>query len=155
MMNENTVFANQRAIRVTRDKVLKNSGRKYACIYKENIFDACYNLKPSTFKVWMFLASNQDNYTCEYSPSYLSKVINVSIPTAKSAFTELKDKNYLIQDEEHDYLYYFYERPYKKVEKRTIYNEFTGEYQNLSYQETISIFGIIEGLKKWSEAENE
>jgi len=148
-MNESTVFANQRQIKVSRDRVIKNSGRKYACIYKDNLFNACINLRPSTFKVWVFLASNQDNYSLEYSPSYLSKVIDVSIPTAKTAFNELKEKRYLIQDEDKKYLYTFYETPQKEIERREIYNDFTGEYQKLTYQETLSIFGVLEGIKKW------
>ena len=149
MSYENSYFPNQRAINIHRDTVVKKSGRNYACIYKDNLLEACRNLKPSTFKLWVWLASNQNNYSLEYSPSYIQKVLHMSIPTAKGAFNELKEKLYLIQDDNKDYLFHFYEEPQKVEEKREVLNPYTGEYEKKTYQQIMNLYGYVEGIKIW------
>ena len=148
-MEKKDFFPNQRKIRVNREKVERNSGLNFACIYKENIFEAMRDLKNSTFKVWLFLASNKNLYCLEYSPAYLSKVIKISIQTAKTSFNELKEKGYLVQDDSDSNTYNFYEKPIEKEAKRTILNPYTGEYMRLNYQETMKTFGYIEGIQLW------
>ena len=154
MANKN-FYPNQRSIRINKTKVEKSSGLAFACIYKENILEAMGNLKNSTFKVWLYLASNKNNYNLEYSPAYLSKVINISIQTAKNAFNELLNKGYLIKDETNKYRYDFYEKPIKREEVREILNPYTGEYMYLTYQTTIKMFGVLQGIKLWGDCGDE
>ena len=155
-MGNKDYFPNQRTVRINKTKVEKSSGLAFACIYKENILDAMCNLKNSTFKVWLYLASNKNNYQLEYSPAYLSKVIKISIQTAKNAFNELKEKGYLIKDETSNYKYDFYEKPLVREEVREILNPYTGEYMFLTYQSALKMFGVIQGIKLWGDSyENE
>jgi DNA-binding transcriptional regulator YhcF (GntR family) len=158
-MKINNYFVNQRRIKVNRTNVAKNSGLTYACIYRYSLENAMVNLKPSTFKVWIWLASNKPNFTVEYSPAYLSKVINISINTAKSAFNELKEKGYIVEDDMRGHLFNFYEEPQqaKKInifkEKREFIDNDTGEILNLSFEELLnSVENEIEARQLWEDA---
>lgn len=141
--------SNERIVKISRDNVVKASGKPFACIYKENITNACCDLKPSTFKIWVYLASNKNNYDYPYSPAYLSKVINISVKTAQSAFNELKEKGYIEEDLERKDHYTFYEKPQEREEVREVVNPYTGEILHLTYKQTIGLFGYITGISLW------
>lgn len=140
---------NERIVKINKERVEKASGKAFACIYKDNITNACCDLKPSTFKIWVYLASNKINYELPYSPAYLSKVINVSIKTAKNGFTELQEKGYIIEDLERKNHYVFYEKPQEREEIKEIVNPYTGEILHLTYQQTVGLFGYITGISLW------
>lgn len=100
-------FPNQRMIKINTMYVDTNSERNSFILYKDVTFEAMRKLKPSTFKVWLFLASNKNGYNLEYSPAYLEKVIDISPQTAKNAFDELREKKYIISTK-NNYIFNFF-----------------------------------------------
>lgn len=152
-------YPNQRAVKTNRTMVTKNSGLPFVCLYRHSWEDAACNLKASTFKVWLWFASNKPNYITEFSPAYLSKAIKVAPNTAKAAFTELKDKGYIVECEENSHRYEFYEAPQRRAkinlrqQKREFIDNESGEIFNLSYAELLDAVGNeAEARQLWSEA---
>ncbi len=66
-------------------------------------------LKPSTFKVWMYFAKNQDGYEFDLSSVAVCSFCNISDKTYREAIKELVEKRYLLQ--RHKNTYDFYEVP--------------------------------------------
>ena len=66
-------------------------------------------LKPSTFKVWMYFAKNQDGYEFDLSSVAVCSFCNISDKTYREAIKELVEKRYLLQ--RHKNVYDFYEVP--------------------------------------------
>lgn len=72
---------------------------------KDNIY-AIYNiaamseamtlLKPNTFKLWCYMAKNQNNYTFALSCADACKFCDMSKPTYLSSVQELIDTGYLV-----------------------------------------------------------
>lgn len=58
---------------------------------------ACINLKPSTFKVWLYFAKNQEKYEFDLSSVAVCEYCNISDKTYREAIKELTDKRYLVQ----------------------------------------------------------
>lgn len=155
----NGFYPNQKQVHINKNQVMKNSGLAYACIYRYSMENAMINLKPSTFKIWLWFVSNKPNYTTEYSPAYLSKTLKVSINTCKSAFSELMEKGYIVESLNNKHHYEFYETPqnqgkinFLKEEREFIDNE-TGEIFNLTYAELLENVGNeVEARQIWEDA---
>ena len=155
-------FPNQKQVKCNKIKVEKNSGLAYACIYRYSMEDAMSNLKPNTFKLWLWLASNKPNFTVELSSTYLSKVLHASVNTIKASVNELIDKGYMIQDTERKHFYNFYEEPQKhnkitiQREQRQFTDLDTGEIFYLTYADLLENVGNESEAKQlWEAAGNE
>lgn len=98
---------NQRKIYIKRDsdKVRLN----FFKVSNQNLFSAMHNLKPSTFKLWVYFADNSDGYSMDLYPVDFCKKANVSESTYKRAFQELIDKGYLKQSEKSNNMFLFNE----------------------------------------------
>ena len=62
----------------------------------EDIEVAAKELSPSGFKLYLYLAKNQDKYNFAYSPKDFTLSYGVSESSAKRAKTELIEKGYII-----------------------------------------------------------
>ena len=109
-------YANQRYIKINRDEVAssKSTGRTYLIMYQDNIKQAMNELTASAFKCYLVLAMQKNRYVLDYSPSYISSVASVSMPTARKALKELQEKGYLIYEDEKNYNFYEYPHTMKK-----------------------------------------
>lgn len=75
----------------------------------EALQNASLNLKPSTLKVWLYFAKNQDGYEFDLSSVAVCNFCNICDKTYKTAIKELMEKKYLVQREKN--VYDFYEFP--------------------------------------------
>lgn len=58
---------------------------------------ACKELTPGAFKVYLYFMSNANGYTFALSPADIEENLGVSNSTYKRAVKELEEKNYLVQ----------------------------------------------------------
>ena len=68
-----------------------------------------YNLKGNAFKLYCYLCNNEMGYTMDLYPCDFCNVANVSNDTYRSAFNELVEKGYLVNDADHKTVYHFME----------------------------------------------
>lgn len=85
---------------------------KYCKINNDAMSAAMRDLKPNTFKLWLYFAKNQNKYTFWLSAVDVHNFTGMSRSTYHRAFDELVDKFYLIRDPEDTRHYDFYERPH-------------------------------------------
>ena len=86
-------------------------------IYLKINIDAVQNatklLKPSTFKIWMYFAKNQEGYEFELSSVAVCAYCNVSDKTYREGIKELIANRFLIQTGKNRYD--FWERPLEET----------------------------------------
>ena len=91
-------------------------------IFKKDILEAMSNLKGATFKLYMYILSNQDGYIFGLSQKDVAVRAGIPEATYRTAVKELIDKGYLINsskrvedNQKHDApLWEFYARPGNK-----------------------------------------
>lgn len=87
----------QKAFRVNKvRKSESNTDVRISDIFKNDILDAAKNLNGVTFKVYMYLLSNQEGYIGGLSRADATAKLGISSKSYDNAITELKDKNYFI-----------------------------------------------------------
>ena len=89
-------YANQKTFTIHRI-IPERGGGQFLQIYSKNIAEASRTLTPVAFKLYLYLASNQDNYTKDYSPRDFSNLYGVSYDAARKAPQALIDAGYLVQ----------------------------------------------------------
>ena len=73
--------------------------------------EAAYQLQSKAgFKLYMYLAKNQDKYNFALSSSQFVAWAGVGLTAYNSAFKELEEKGYLIPKEEGSTIYTFYDK---------------------------------------------
>lgn len=130
---------NQRIIYIQR--VSADVRKDYFKIGHTQLNKAAMDLSGNTFKLYIYLADNKDNYRLELSSKDFIQWSGTSDSTYDRAFKELKEKGYLIKAPEKKNVYLF-------VEESVNYDERHKEDKIiLSDEEEIKeIFNII-GLK--------
>ena len=105
---------------------LKNIFQKYfgkgeekSLILASALDDAAARLKNASFKLWIYLAKNQDKYRFGLSQTAFCNWASVSKPTYLNAVKDLIEKGYLVLKEEKSHTYIFYERPTIKTFPKT------------------------------------
>lgn len=91
-------------------------------IFKKDVLEAMSNLKGATFKLYMYIISNQDGYIFGLSQKDVATRAGIPEATYRTAMKELIDKGYLINaskrvedNQKHDApLWEFYARPGSK-----------------------------------------
>ena len=104
--------ANQKVVNVNKEPC--DTKNIYARINIEAIQNAINDLKPSTFKIWMYFAKNQEGYEFELSSVAVCGFCSVSDKTYREGIKEMIAKRYLIQNGSGN-CYDFYEMP-KEIE---------------------------------------
>lgn len=112
---------NQKAFRINkkREQEDKNDVR-ISDLFKKDIFFASRNLKDTTFKLYMYLISNQDQYIGGLSKVDVINQTGISESSYKRAMAELQEKGYFIYTNQRAEdstganlpLYDFYARPH-------------------------------------------
>lgn len=95
---------NQRVITTRSAKHDKNN--LYATINIEAMESAMALLKPNTFKVWCYMAKNQNNYTFALSCVDACRFCKMSKPTYLSCVQELIETGYLVNTNGNHYDFY-------------------------------------------------
>lgn len=145
-------FRNQRMIAINRETPKKSSNKKYLCCYIENIERAMKDLSKTAFQCYIYLLCNKNGFELEYSPAHISLTTGMCIESARKAFSELNQKGYLVECKGCNKFYNFYEKPLEREEVRSITNPYTGEIIEMTYQETMKMFGYVEGITIWEGA---
>ena len=109
-----TKYANQKAITINRNLPQKGSGKKFLTAYYENITKASRLLSGDiAFKLYLYLLSNQDKYTDDFSPQNFANEFGVSADRCRKVFSQLEEVGYLVRCGSNEYQ--FYEEPQKKI----------------------------------------
>ena len=157
-MAELITYANQRRITIHREvpKGTKESKRSYVIAYNDNINDAMKNLsKATSFKVYMYMLGNVDEYRFALSTQDISNTTGISLKSAKDAINELIDLGYLVLREKHTYD--FYERPRGEElvaveEKKKKFKTKAGKEIELTFAELAERVGEEKAKSAWVNA---
>lgn len=110
---------NQRVVTV--HKQLCDKNHKYTANNLEALDEAAGRLaEKASFKLYIYLAKNQDKYSFNLSSSDFMRWANVGSTAYNTAFKELVEEGYLIQKEGTKDIYTFYDKSQKKDEVLTI-----------------------------------
>lgn len=93
----NKLVPNQKAIRI--QKALSDKNHLYTITNKNALSEALKILKPNTFKIWMWLNSNQDDYEFGLSGTLVQEECGMSKATYDKAIKELIETGYLVPTE--------------------------------------------------------
>lgn len=105
-------YANQTTIEIKRDMPDYRGKKQYLTAYSENIAAAARLLNGVPFKFYLYLLSNQNGYSLDYSPKHFSNIYGVSYDSAKKAVAPLVDAGFLVRKPRGGYE--FYEVPQEK-----------------------------------------
>ena len=109
MANTNYTFPNQRVIKINREK----ADRDFLGIKNENWQAAARDLGAHALMLYMYLASNANNYNLALSPAAIQQAIGMPRSTYRDQFCKLVSKGYLIQTGGNTFS--FYEVPQTRV----------------------------------------
>ena len=98
-------YPNQRIICVHREPFSSD----FLGIKNENWQAACRDLRPHAFVLYLYLASNKDNYNLALSPAAVAEAIGMPRSTYHDQIKVLISKGYLVPS--HGNTYDFYEKP--------------------------------------------
>lgn len=99
-----TTYENQKVVTTNSAKCDKNN--LYAIINIEAMEKAMILLKPNTYKLWCYMAKNQNNYTFALSCVDACRFCKMSKPTYLGCVQELIETGYLVQDGANHYQFY-------------------------------------------------
>lgn len=109
-----TTFANQRTVRVHRE----HAASDFLGIKNENWKAAARNLSPHALLLYLYLASNADNYTFALSPAAITADIGMPRSTYHDQFRVLVNKGYLVNS--HGNTYDFFETPQPRTDTQSL-----------------------------------
>lgn len=90
-------YPNQNTFLINKEDVKRESGksRPYLTAYIDTIQTAAKNLTGNSFKLYIYLLSNSNNYTSAFSPKDVADKYGCSVDSAREAFKTLINKGYL------------------------------------------------------------
>ena len=92
-----TLYSCQKAIRVNKARKKEDkTDVRIDNIFKNDILAAMINLKGATFKLYMYILSNQDSFIFGLSQKDISNRAGIPESTYRTAIKELIDKKYLV-----------------------------------------------------------
>lgn len=97
-------YENQKT--VTTKSAQHNKNNIYATIGVEAMEEAMALLKHATFKLWCYMAKNQNNYTFALSKVDACRFCRISEGTYKAAVNELISVGYLVNTDGNHYDFY-------------------------------------------------
>lgn len=115
------VVENQKVIVVCKENADKD--HPYSIINLSALDKALGTLKNSEFKLWIYIAKNQNNYTFALSCADFCRTTGVSNKTYHSAVKSLIEKGYLVKkniDNDKDNTYTFHEAGFNVPMKEDI-----------------------------------
>lgn len=90
-------YPNQNTFIINKEDVKQGSGksRPYLTAYIDTIQNASKNLTGNSFKLYIYLLSNVNNYTSAFSPRDVADKYGCSVDSARESFKTLINKGYL------------------------------------------------------------
>lgn len=114
----NNTVPNQRTLVIHKEPTDKD--HLYYVHNLEALAEAAHNLKNTSFKLYIYLAKNQDKYSFGLSSKDFTEWAGVSRPAYLDAFKDLEEKEYLIPNIEGSTSYTFYDKSQKKLQEDNI-----------------------------------
>lgn len=112
---------NQRVITTNKEPCSsKSADQYYTAINLKALELAMSSLSPNAFKMWVYLAKNQNNYTFALSKVDTLKWCGFSKGTYTTVFRELEGKGFLVKAKEGSNHYDFYEIPKEEEDQPVI-----------------------------------
>lgn len=115
-MPEFNTNPNQKIISIS-GKAACDKQNLYARINKEALLTAMQKLTPTNFEVWLYLASQQNNYTFAFSPAAIQKETGLKKSALQEGIRVLTSEKYLVQRNDNSNIYDFYEIPREEKEE--------------------------------------
>lgn len=153
-------YPNQKIITVNREipKQTKENKEPYMVAYTKHIEEAAQNIhRVSSFKLYLYLLANQNNYRFALSTQDFADRYGLSIDAAKTAVNDLITLGYLVLQDKH--AYDFYEKPHivediqpQVVVKKKFLNK-DNEQIELSFDELVAKVGKEKAENIWRNAE--
>ena len=100
------IYENQKIITTIKESGIDENESSFAAININALSSAMALLKTSTFKVWIYLAKNANNYTFALSCVDVCRFCKISTGTFHSAIQELIEIGYLVHTEDTHYSFY-------------------------------------------------
>lgn len=92
-----TLVSCQKAVRVNKKREAEDkTDVRVDNIFKRDILEAMADLKGASFKLYMYILSNQDGYIFGLSQKDVANRAGIPEPTYRTAVKELIDKKYLV-----------------------------------------------------------
>lgn len=104
-----TTFPNQKTVRIHREVARSD----FLGIKNENWQAAARDLRPHALLLYLYLASNANNYTLALSPAAVRQAVGMPQSTFRDQIQTLIDKGYLVHS--HGNTFDFYEMPQTRV----------------------------------------
>ena len=106
---------NQKKIYIQRET--DNAKRDYLKVGNDNLHAAMYNLKSSTFMLWVYFVDNANGYGMDLYPVDFLNITGMGRSTYDRSFKELEEKGYLLKSKVANNTYLFMEKS-EKAESR-------------------------------------
>ena len=110
-------YPNQRTVIVHREKAQSD----FLGIKNENWQAAARDLRPHALLLYLYLASNRDNYELALSPAAVLEAVGMPRSTYHDQFHILESKGYLVP--KHGNTYEFFEKPCPRIEIQRSHEE--------------------------------
>ena len=110
-------YPNQRLVRIHRERAASD----FLGIKNENWMAASRDLGAHALQLYLYLASNADNYLEALSPVAVRQAIGMARSTFHDQFHRLEDKGYLVHS--HGNTYDFYEVPKSATQQSKVSSE--------------------------------
>ena len=92
-----TLVSCQKAVRVNKKREAEDkTDVRVDNIFKKDILEAMVDLKGASFKLYMYILSNQDNYIFGLSQKDVANRAGIPEATYRTAIKQLIDKKYLV-----------------------------------------------------------
>lgn len=114
MNNNFKTVPNQKVVKVKKE--LCDNQHYYTMINLQALDKAAQTLKSGAFKLWIYFAKNQNNYTFALSSKEVCESFGIKIKQYNSAIQELIENNYLVQQKGNNYI--FNENPNSVIPKQ-------------------------------------
>lgn len=108
---------NQKIIIVKKDKIA--GAGQYTTINYDALDNAALKLKDNSFKLWLYIAKNANNYQFALSRVAFCNWANCSKPTYLKAVQTLQEKGFLVAKNEKSNIYIFYSLPNETTYPKT------------------------------------
>lgn len=120
---------NQKKIYIKRDS--DTARTDYLKVSNDNLHEAMFNLKPSSFLLWVYFVDNANGYAMDLYPVDFTNITGLSRTTYVKCFKELEEKGYLIKSTKKNNVYLFQEVSDKAEKPDVVEALDTEEFENI------------------------
>ena len=120
---------NQKKIYIKRDS--DTARTDYLKVSNDNLHEAMFNLKPSSFLLWVYFVDNATGYAMDLYPVDFTNITGLSRTTYVKCFKELEEKGYLIKSTKKNNVYLFQEVSDKAEKPDVVEALDTEEFENI------------------------